>query len=215
MKVLLDSRNSIDVDTTINLLEEIRVTMYLHPIIYSDSVIFSSVAYNKSEHRYHTDVNPDRIINGPLSSYGEDLVSPIKEEWESFIGDCKWLVEEYGFTIISTNWSVDSKKSEYIILFGIEGRPCGTLVYDLRLSDHPFDAVFPDEYKSDALDYLKMNKIIDGSATEAGIEFQIEQILVGHHKDDTWDKAFTRLGILLRRMKAKVIQKWKATMKNQ
>ena len=189
----------------------IYVTMYLHPIIYETSGIFqnsqpvsATVNYDKYTKRYHTDINPSRIINGPLSDYGQELEPPIKNEWEGFIADCKWLVEELGFIKITSTQSIDSNKSEYILIFGIDGRECGTLIFDLRLSDHPLDAAFPDEYKDIALKYLTLHKILDGAATEAGIDFSVEQVIVGNVKNDTWDKALERLYLLLRKLKRKI-----------
>lgn len=183
----------------------IYVTMYLHPTIYSDSqFITSSIHYNKNSKKYETDINPYREINGPLSKYGEELEPPIKEEYEGFIKDCKDLIEMSGFTIINSHTSIDSKKSEYIIIFGMEDEPCGKLVYDLRISDHPFDATFPDEFKEEALDYLKMNKVLDESATEAGINFSVEKVTVGSVKHDTWNRAFSRLDNLLDNLRKKV-----------
>ena len=49
-----------------------------------------------------------------------------------------------------------------------------------------------------------MNKILDGTATKAGIDFQIEKITVDSVKYDTWDRALNRLYNLLRTMKKKV-----------
>ena len=45
---------------------EIHVVMYLRPTIYESSKILSAVYYDKETRRYHTDVNPDRVINGTL-----------------------------------------------------------------------------------------------------------------------------------------------------
>ena len=186
----------------------INVTMFLHPIFYKDSELFNAVSLDekvtKGKDRYHTDINPERVINGPLSKYGEELEPPIKEEWNNFIDDCKWLIEEVGFTIIQSTTSLSSKKSEYVVIFGMRNRPCGSLVYDMRLSDHPFDAVFPDEAKTVALNYLKMNQILDGTATEVGIDFQVEKITVGSVHEDTWDRAFGRLYNSLKRIRRKV-----------
>ena len=192
----------------------INVTMYLYPEIYSDfkdvintvtiDVVEAAASFDEVKKRYHTDVNPARIINGPLSDYGQDLENPIKGEYEEFKRDCLWLVKELGFTVIKQQTSTSSKKSEYIILFGIDDTPCGTLVYDLRISDHPFDAKFPEELKDAALEYLKMNNVLKGNATKAGIDFVVEKITVGTSRSDTWDKAYNRLYILLKRMKKDV-----------
>lgn len=202
MKRYIKSSNDANIDNTIH------VVMYLKPIFYSNSKIFSSISFDKNDGRYHTDINPNRIINGPLSGPGEELEPPIKDEWEDFVEDCKYLVTELGFTIIDTSVSIESKKSTYIITYGIEGRQCGTLVYDLRISDHPYDATFPEDAKDTAEQYLKMNKVLDGSATKANIDFQVEKVTVGTVTNDTWDRAFNRLYNLLRRMKRKVIVKY-------
>ena len=183
-------------------MKTIHVTMYLYPEIYSDfASIVGAVTYNSKERRYHTDVNPARIINGPLTEYGQQLEEPIKGEYQSFINDCLWLVNELGFTVIKQERSTDSQKSEYIIVFGIDDIPCGTLVYDLRISDHPFDIGFPEDWKDIALQYLQMNNVLDGTATKAGIDFQVEKVTVGAHRNDTWDKAFNRLYLELKKMR--------------
>lgn len=183
----------------------IKVVMYLHPIVYETSeAILGSVSYDSKEHRYHTDINPFRVINGPLSEYGEELQSPIKEEYEEFLNDCLWLIKEVGFTVIKKTRSNDSKKSEYVVVYGIDDTPCGTLIYDLRISDHPFDATFPEELKNEVIEYLNINKILDGSAAKVGIDFQVEKITVGTVKDDTWDRAFYRLYKKLKEIRRKV-----------
>lgn len=190
----------------------VKVVMYLRPIIYEDSDFIvdfensnvSASVYLAPDGRYHTDVNPDRRINGPLSKKGEELSSPIKDEWDSFLDDCKFLVKENGFTIIDTDRSETSKKSEYIILFGMNDNPCGSLVFDLRISDHPFDATFPEEYQDIAYEYLTINKILDGTATKAGIDFCVEGVLVGGVKHDSWDRAFYRVDLKLKQIRRRI-----------
>lgn len=179
-------------------IEEIHITMYLHPEIYSDSeAIVCSVKWDNSRKKYYTDVNPYREINGPLSEYGQELEPPIKEEYDNFIEDCKWLIIDSGFTIITQYRSTDSKKSEYVVVFGMNDEPCGKLIYELRISDHPFHATFPEELKDEVVEYLKMTKVLDESATKAGINFQIEKVTVGSVKHDTWGRAFDRLSDVL------------------
>ena len=194
----------------------IHVTMYLHPIIYQGSKFLKDIqtpiassGYLGKDEKYHTTVNPERVINGPLSAYGEELENPVAEEWESFVEDCKWLIKELGFTIIKSERSNVSNKSEYVLLYGLEDEPCGTLVYDFRISDHPFDAVFPEEYKKAALEYLKTENILDGSATEAGIDFQVEKVTVGTVRYDTWERAYNRLYILLKKVRKNIRIRYK------
>ena len=87
----------------------------------------------------------------------------------------------------------------------MKDKPCGTLVYELRLSNHPFDATFPEELKDAALQYLKINNILDGTATKAGIDFQIEKVTVGSVQNDSWERAFNRLYIRLKQIKNKIM----------
>lgn len=184
----------------------IRITLYIKPIIYSVSDIAASYSFNEKTKKYETGINKERIINGPLSNYGEFLVPPIADEFKEFQEDCLLLIQEYGFTVIDHYVSTDSKKSEYTIVYGTtkNGKPYGYLIFDIRVSDHPFDAKFPDELKPVVLEYLKMNKIIDGSATEAGIDFVVDKVTVGSVVDDTWDKAFNRLDDLLYKLKRRI-----------
>lgn len=183
---------------------QIQVTMYLHPIIYAGSEVLGAVTFDKKDRRYHTDINPDRVINGPLSGPGEALENPIKDEWESFIEDCKFVIKEVGFTIIASKQSDVSKKSEYILTYGIGDTPCGTIACNLRISDHPFNATFPEESKDKVLEYFKENKILDGSATRAGIDFQVEKITIGSVKSDSWDVALQRLYEVMKKRKRNV-----------
>lgn len=200
LKSILSNRKVVNVDEN-----TIHVTMYLKPEIFMNSgLVTASVNYNNSDKKYHTDINPYASINGPLSNYGELLEPPIKEEYEAFIDDCIFLIEAAGFTIISKKTSTNSTKSRYILMFGMKDNPCGSVIFDLRISDHPFDVSFPEELKDEALEYLKMNKVLDESATKAGINFVVEKVTVGSVKNDTWDRAFGRLDRLLTRMRRRV-----------
>lgn len=191
----------------------IEVTMYLSPIVAESSKILSSVSFDQSKHKYHTDVNPEYKTSKPLSDYGEELEPPLADEFNRFKEDCVFLIKELGFCIISQYTSTDSNKSEYIITYGLADDPCGTLVFDIRISDHAIDAVFPEDVKDQAVEYLKMNKVIDGSATKQGIDFCVEQVIIGSVTEDTWDRAFNRLFDRLKRMKNKIRVRNKLTNK--
>lgn len=182
----------------------ITVTMYLQPIVYYDSKISAAVYIDEKGH-YHTDVDLERIIDGPLSVKGQELENPVKKEFDEFKEDCVFLIKELGFTIIKQKTSTDSKKSEYILVFGIDDKPCGTLVYDIRISDHTIKELkFPEELKNEALEYLKMNHVVSGIAEKAGIDFSVKEIIVSGVKHDTWDRAFNRLYSLLKLLRKKV-----------
>jgi len=182
----------------------IHITMYLRPEIYLDSEIVTGSSHYRKVKKKYRNSEPYRRINGPLSDYGQELEPPIREEYENFIQDCIDAVEDEGFTIIQHYRSEDSNKSEYVLLYGMKDNPCGYLVYDLRISDHPLDATFPEELKDVALEYLKMNNVLDGSASKAGINFRVEKVTVGSVKDDNWGRALERLYAKLDTMRRKI-----------
>ena len=74
-------------------------------------------------------------------------------------------------------------------------------MFDIRISDHPFDAKFPEELKDEVVNYLNMHNVMNGTACKAGIDFQVEKVIVGSVANDTWDRAINRLAKLLQNMK--------------
>ena len=183
----------------------IHIQMFIKPIFYEDSRIASSVEFNKNTKKWVSDNNPSRIINGPLSGPGEELGSPISEEYDRFIKDCKFVIEQCGFIIIHSERSDTSNKSEYILMFGMKNKPYARLVFDFRISDHALKGQhFPDSFKEKAKEYLTMNHILDGTAQEQGIDFQVDHVLVGNVHNDTWNKALNRLADRLKILKSKV-----------
>lgn len=195
------------IKTSINGIElpTIRIQMYIKPIFYEDSKIASSVKFDKNRKKWISDNNPSRIINGPLSGPGEELGSPISEEYDRFIDDCKFVIEQFGFIIIHSERSDTSNKSEYVLMFGMKNKPYGKLVFDFRISDHALEKQqFPDNFKEKAKQYLTMNHILNGDAQEQGIDFQVDHVLVGNVVNDTWDRALNRLANRLRILKNKV-----------
>lgn len=183
----------------------IHIQMYIKPIFYEDSKIASSVKFDKNKKKWVSDNNPSRIINGPLSGPGEELGSPISEEYNRFIDDCKFVIEQFGFIIIHSERSDTSNKSEYVLMFGMKNKPYGKLIFDFRISDHALEKQqFPDNFKEKAKQYLTMNHILNGDAQEQGIDFQVDHVLVGNVINDTWDRALNRLANRLRILKNKV-----------
>ena len=167
----------------------IQVTVYLHPLLYVDSEVFDSAL---------TDVNQNIFINPPLPGLGEELENPIKDEWRRFIKDCVYVTKEAGFNITNNEYDSESNKSEAVITYGIGNKPHGTIICNLRISDHPFDAAFPEEYKAKVQEYLKESSILDGSARDAGIDFQVEKVIVGGIETDSWLNGFDKLYSLMR-----------------
>lgn len=183
----------------------IHIQMFIKPIFYEDSRIASSVEFDKHTKKWVSDNNPSRIINDALSGPGEELGSPISEEYDRFIDDCKFIIEQYGFTIIHSERSDTSNRSEYILMFGMKNKPYGRLVFDFRISDHALKGQqFPGSFKEKAKEYLTMNHILDGTAQEQGIDFQVDKVLVGNVQNDTWNRALNRLAARLKILKSKV-----------
>lgn len=186
-------------------IQAIHIQMFIKPIFYEDSRIASSVEFDKHTKKWVSDNNPSRIINDALSGPGEELGSPISEEYDRFIDDCKFIIKQCGFIIIHSERSDTSNKSEYILMFGMKNKPYGRLVFDFRISDHALKGQqFPDSFKEKAKEYLTMNHILGGSAQEQGIDFQVDHVLVGNVHNDTWNKALNRLAGRLKILKSKV-----------
>ena len=62
----------------------------------------------------------------------------------------------------------------------------------------------PDSFKEKAKEYLTMNHILDGTAQEQGIYFQVDHVLVGNIMNDTWNRALNRLEDRLKILRSKV-----------
>lgn len=184
----------------------IRVTLSLYPLIYDytaeESKISASVSFDGK--RYHTDVNPSRLINGPLSDVDEVLSPDLEKELKSFYDDCEFLIENRGLKILDRYRSNESKKSEYFFIFGMNNDPCGVLIFDVRISDHGLDATIPDEKKAEIYEKLKLDKIIDESILPENINFKIESILIGNVEEDSWDRAFYRVDLKLRQIRNRI-----------
>lgn len=172
----------------INKKNRIQVTVYLHPLLYVDSEVFDSAL---------TDVNQNIFINPPLPGSGEELENPIKDEWGRFIKDCIFVTKEAGFNIINNEYDSESNKSEAVITYGIGNKPSGKIICNLRISDHPFDTAFPEEYKEKVQEYFTESSILDGTARKAGIDFQVEKVIVNHMKTDSWLNGLNKLYLLL------------------
>lgn len=168
----------------------IQVTMFLHPIIYINSEVLGSDT---------TDVSPKNMYkNFPLPGDGEELEPPIKDEWGSFIRDCKFIIKEAGFTIKKSEPSNEFDESECIITYGKENKLGGTIACNLRISEHPFDAAFPEAYKVKVKEYFKGKNILDGTARKAGIDFQVEKVIVDGVETDSWCNAISQLYTLMK-----------------
>ena len=168
----------------------IPVTLYLRPIFYEDSEIVGPyIPDNKS----CNNDNPSGIIGGPLSGVGEELENPIGDEIQYFVEDCIWLVKEVGFVILSHDRREDTEKAEHIIVFGFKEEPLGSILFNLKVSTQPFPDEFPKEAKDTAMECLKIGRILDGTARTAGIDFQVEKVIVGSSEEECWSEAIMKL----------------------
>ena len=150
--------------------KRLQVTIYLYPILYEDT----------------------KIINGYLPNFGEELEPPIIEFWESVIRDCKFVTQAAGFTVKSTN-NNELMKPEVVLSYCKDHVVYGTMTVKLRVSDNPFNATFPEEYKEKVLEYLNENSILDGTATKAGIDFQVEKVVAAGTTLAFWSDAMLHL----------------------
>ncbi len=150
--------------------KRLQVTIYLYPILYEDT----------------------KIINGYLPNFGEELESPIKECWESFIKDCKFVIQEAGFTVKSIN-NNELVKPEVVLSYCKGHVVYGSMTVNLRISDDPFDSTFPEVYKEKVLGYLNENSILDGTAAKAGIDFQVEKVVAAGVTLPFWSDAMYHL----------------------
>ena len=179
----------------------IDITVLVSPSMRSDPTssnpthIAAAMYYSSKDKRYHTDVNPDRKIEGPLSEENDILTGDLGIEWDQYIEDCKSLIETVGFIILARDPDPKSPKSRYFIVFGMKSKPFGLLVFDLRVSDHPHTIEFPANSKIDALSQLKRLGIVDAAVTVDDIDFDVESVLVGNVKEDTWDRLPTNLPV--------------------
>ena len=150
--------------------KRLQVIIYLYPILYEGT----------------------KIINGYSTYFGEELESPIKECWESFIKDCKFVIQEAGFTVKSTN-NNELMKPEVVLSYCKDHVVYGTMTVKLRMSESPFDATFPEAYKEKVLEYLNENSILDGTATKADIDFQVEKVVVAGVTLPFWSDTMLQL----------------------
>jgi len=179
---------------------EIQFTVYLHPIIYEDSKVMEGVEYDKSLFRDMTERIPIKLINEPLSGPGEELGNPITSTWNEYIWECEWYVKETGFTVLSEMRNKDSKIAKHVIEIGFDNKWFGSIVCDLQVSESPLSPVFPEKARDKALEYLRMDRILDGSASAMGIDFQVESVVVNGAVNDSFLRAIDCLDIQLQRM---------------
>jgi len=159
----------------------LHITVYLHPLLYSDSELFGG--YDFTEDKLRADPNSistfKGYVNAPLDCEGESFENPISEAWEHYIKELKWYIEQFKFRILSSERKDECEKSEYMISFGTdEADYIETIVCDLKMSDNPFEDDFPEIFKDKVLSYLTIDKILDGTARKAGIDFQVERTTV-------------------------------------
>lgn len=150
--------------------KRLQVIIYLYPILYEGT----------------------KIINGFSTYFGEELENPIKECWASFIKDCRFVIQEAGFTVKSTN-NNELMKPEVVLSYCKDHVVYGTMTVKLRVSDNPFDATFPEACKEIFLKYLNENSILDGTAAKAGIDFQVEKVVAAGVTLPFWSDAMYHL----------------------
>ena len=94
--------------------KRLQVIIYLYPILYEGT----------------------KIINGYSTYFGEELENPIKERRESIINDCKFVIQEAGFTVKSIN-NNELMKPEVVLTYCKDHVVYGSMTVKLRISDDP------------------------------------------------------------------------------
>ena len=84
-------------------------------------------------------------------------------------------------------------KPEVVLTYCKDHVVYGSMTVKLRISDDPFDATFPEAYKEKVLEYLNENSILDGTATKAGIDFQVEKVVAAGVTLAFWSDAMLLL----------------------
>ena len=176
----------------------IHITVYLHPLLYHNSEVFGGYAFDEKKLK----CDPNSIstfkgfVNAPLDCEGEQLGNPVADEWEHYIKDLTWYIKFFGFRISTCERKDDPEKSECMIVFGSKDDDYSeTIVCDLKMSENPFDEDFPEIFKDKVLEYLTIDKVLDGTAKEAGIDFQIERTTV---QFESWHDAIGSVIIKLK-----------------
>lgn len=169
-------------------MKTVKVTVYLHPLIFKDSAVLGPDA----------DESDPSQING--SGNGDELENPVRGEWDSFVEDCIWLVKEVGFTVIRDERNESPEKAGRIITFGTSDVPRGRIALELRVSERPFDVSFPEIFKERVSERLKMDLILDGAAADAGIDFQVDKVRIGKRKMKDLNDSFNLLYRVLKRI---------------
>ena len=147
---------------------QISVTMYLRPLLYESSEVFDGMIIDEKAFSR----------NSPGQGEGEELENPVKEKWEDFIRDIIWFIKEAGFTADHTHQAVDSEKAQCVISLKTGDDSFGSILFEMRISDDPLDPSIPENIKAKITESLKMNSVLDGTATENGIDFQVEKVAV-------------------------------------
>ena len=171
-------------------LYKLYITIELTPELEDGKPVVATITYKDSRrHTYTTDVNPDRLMNGPLSDPDQPLNAQLRAEYNEFLADCTRIIQYEGFEIITQYDSLDSKKSEYfVIVFGVDGKPYGEIIFNIRVSDHYLDKMkVPENVKQQA---ESDSRVTDNS--NGYIVWSLRNIVVGGVRNDTWQKALNR-----------------------
>lgn len=177
MKRLLKNLNVIEISFDLDLI--------FYPEFFNDQIA-ASIKLDTKTGKWSSDNNSGSIINGPIS---DDAIidQPLRDEWSEWISDCLLLVKEFGFTILTSYTSLDSRKSTYIdIIYGIGREAYGKIVFNIRLSDHSLENYdMPEEIKNQIIDTIDILDIIKSDKYPPYVDFSLKQVIVGKVKNDT------------------------------
>lgn len=206
--------------------QKITVTVFIKPIFYKNSEIFSNTNLVseddlKRKNALKFEENDPLCISaikGSMDCPGEVLEHPIKFEYENgFLSNTFDLViKNMGFRTLVFKQRVDKKKAECRYVFGFDDMPCGTLVFRFLVSMDALDRYkLPKAWKDATLDCLQMNKIFADDFRQYGIDFMIDKAVVGKATYDSWDRAITPLWNSFKKLRRNVLKRRKPQKKGR
>ena len=182
-------------------LPKITVTLFIKPILYEDSEVFSAVELVSAAERKRKDAlqfyeEPlyARAIKGSPFDPAEELEFPIRCAYERFLEDCEFIGKNTGFQILDRRQTVGSKKAECRFTLGVGHTPCGTFVFAFCVSERALAAYkLPKAWKLAVSACLEMDKILSDDFRKYRMNLAPDKIVVGRATYASWDQALDAL----------------------
>lgn len=164
------------------------ISVYLKPLIYKNSEILNGTLFDANVYKKGPWNDTSVMLNSTVGD-GEELENPLESEFDSFAEECKWLVKEAGFTFAETERATETDRILYSISFYKGEAQCGSILFEIKISENPFDESFPENYKAIILEHITPEKLLDGTTKDVGIDFQVEKVVVENMEKNSWYQA--------------------------